>query len=144
MDTTLVKSDSPEDCVCRCCSKSFHADQLHSLFEYTNEETEIYKILMILAPISICRNDGELGSRSLFSIVNFLNSSHFRIFREVVHRLPRASTKCLSVSPHVHQYRRDSSLQPKTFDGEQRARLLDMEHKRLQRYGPQRVPHDRS
>lgn len=59
MDTTLVKSDSPEDCVCRCCSKSFLADQLHSLFEYTNEETEIYKILMILAPISICRNDGE-------------------------------------------------------------------------------------
>lgn len=60
MDTTLVKSDGPEDCVCRCCSKLFLANNLHSLFEYTNEETEIYKILMILAPISICRNDGEL------------------------------------------------------------------------------------
>lgn len=86
MDTTLVKSDGPEDCVCRCCSKSFHADQLHSLFEYTNEETEIYKILMILAPISICRNDGELNSKVLLHY--FLQRKiHFRIFREAVYRL---------------------------------------------------------
>lgn len=80
MDTTLVKSDGPEDCVCRCCSKSFHADQLHSLFEYTNEETEIYKILMILAPISICRNDGKLETYFNHRFMNALNLIlHFRI-----------------------------------------------------------------
>ena len=57
MDTTLGKSD---ECICRCCSKNFHLkDQLYSLFEYTSEEMELYKILMTLAPISICRNDGK-------------------------------------------------------------------------------------
>jgi hypothetical protein len=56
MDTTLSKA---EDSVCRCCAKNYGDDQMHSLFEYTNDDLELDKMIMLLAPITVCRNDGE-------------------------------------------------------------------------------------
>lgn len=63
MDTTLGK---PEDFACRCCMNRFDDMQLQSLFEYTTDEMELYKIVMLIAPIAICRNDGKMENLKIY------------------------------------------------------------------------------
>ena len=55
MDATL---NSSEDLKCRCCCKTL-SDQQNSLFEYTDDEMELCKMITTITSILIFRNDGE-------------------------------------------------------------------------------------
>lgn len=108
MDTTLGKS---EDFSCRCCHKIFSDEQLlHSIFEYTNDEMELYRILTLLTSISISRNDGK----NFVCLYHCLFIMHISIKKQIVkeyisriltenlRRVQEYSCECLSLPTNVH------------------------------------------
>lgn len=73
MDATLGKSEAE---LCRCCCKANNI--LDSLFEHSEMEITIDKILNILAPIAIGRNDGNLIL--VLTRYQFIHDSFSRLF----------------------------------------------------------------
>lgn len=104
MDKFVGKNS--EEILCRTCMKDdVPEEQLQSLFEFTNDEMELYKILMLLAPITICRNDGNFTLWKLLFYFMFFevlfNILHFRILSEDLHRVQKPGHERLSLPTNV-------------------------------------------
>ncbi|CRK86615.1 CLUMA_CG000452, isoform A [Clunio marinus] len=102
MDTTL--GNNPEFSSCRCCNESFGNDQLQSLFEYTNDEMEIYKIIMLIAPIAISRNDGFSQKICIDCKSQAMNAYRFRQMCVSIDENVRFNRKPLSITNNEHDY----------------------------------------